>query len=211
MRTLFVVSNMGQKLIKLENSEGITTAGALREAINAYNRENKSSTVDFNQVEMVIGGSNITLSLNDAVIPEGDQRIFLMQKESKAGGSSRGEAYSIISGFIARDGDQARDHFNEDINYTNKRTSLLWELISNYGPVTGVATSVADAFNLQQYVDELEDLVLAYGNPSEIDAFNNLKVAIGLGDPAAIALAKELKEEYCKIASQATQFVPCRD
>jgi len=209
MRTLFVVSNMGQKLIKLENSEGITTAGKLRAAINAYNLERKSSTVDFNQVEMVIGGSNATLSLDNALIPEGDQRIFLMQKESKAGGSSRGDAYNIISGFIASDGDQARNHFNEDINYTNKRTSLLWELINDYEPVTG--NTVADASNLQQYVDELEDLVNEYGSETEIDAFNNLKTAIGLGDPAAIALAKELQEEYCKIASQARQFVPCRD
>ncbi len=206
MRTLIIVSNMGAKLIKLQDAI-ITTSAELKTAINKYNREHKSSEIDFNQVSMVVGGSNVSLDLDSAQIPEGDQRIFLMQKESKAG-STREEAYSIISRLIAKNGDHARNHFNDGINYTNKRTSLLWELIDSYVSPEGTATTTSD---LQQYLSELEDLVLSFGSESEVEAFNNLKVAAGLGDPAAIALARELKEEYCEIAAQSKVFVKCED
>lgn len=206
MRTIYVVSNLGNKLIKIESDE-IKTAADLKAEINRINVQNGAESVNFSNVEMVVGGRNTSLNLDTAAIPDGDQRVFLMQKEGKAGGSDRKEAYETINGLIMRYGDEAREFFNSGgVNFTNKRTVLLLELIDGWNTREN---EPAGDVRLEEYVQTLNNLIMAHGSSTEINAFNELLRAAGLGSSQELELLQELRDEYCGIASQSRVFKQC--
>jgi voltage-gated potassium channel Kch len=94
-----------------------------------------------------------------AILPTVDFTIFIRNKETKSGAElSYKELRAAISGFIAADGDVAKEHFNQGKNYTTKPTEELRLLHDSYSPakqevlkeeatqevVEAVETNVAD-------------------------------------------------------------------
>lgn len=87
-------------------------------------------------MDAVVRATKVTLTLPDAVLPEGDFLLYLLpQKTSSGADLSYKELRATISNIIKADGDKAKNHFNQGKNYTTKSTDELQSLYKSYkGP-----------------------------------------------------------------------------
>jgi len=218
-RTIIVAANQGNKIMKFEDP-GLNTWGDVKQAIDSYNEKLGAGSTDFNQVEAVLGGSYVTLDLDDAQLPkEGVVKIFLQQKEGKSGGISpeRDQAYARIRTLIERDGQVAANYFNSNgnLNYTNKRTALLWDLINNYSGVSDeVETPVIPGMPLQisaelnSALTHIDFMVLSIGDSEDAEAWKVITSQFGWEINPELAA---IRNEFCEIASLSIKFKSCED
>jgi hypothetical protein len=87
MRTIIVASPAANKAKKIENFAG-RTWGELKD--HATVRE-----LMVGSVEAIVNPGNLTLSRVDAVLPEGDFKLYLVPTKNKAGAISEADARSM--------------------------------------------------------------------------------------------------------------------
>lgn len=101
--------------------------------------------------------------VNDlAVLPTVDFVIFFRPKETKSGAElSYKETRAAIKEAIERDGDFAKDHFNQEKNYTTKSASELTNLLNSYVAPSNknVADVVEDVKNSKKDKKAKEEVV----------------------------------------------------
>lgn len=126
-----VYSTSGKNNVKIETSA--TTFGELK----PFLREQGFS---LDGMKAVVGETKVTLEADAAILPETDFKLFLMPFKTKSGvdiqGLDRLGVYSEIQRLITRDGDSAKEHFNQHGNYTRTKTSDLKTLLEEYEPTT---------------------------------------------------------------------------
>lgn len=122
MHTITIINNGVAKRYETE----ATTFGQLKEVII-----NDFPLVD--QMQGVVRGTDVTLQINSAQLPEGDAFIFLMPKKTDSGADdvstwNRGQCYDYIK--TARtDDEDAKEFFG---TYSSRSTTELREMIEEY-------------------------------------------------------------------------------
>jgi len=120
MKKVTIFHSGSVKIIEVE--ESISTWGALKSVLNS-----QYSYID--DMRAVLRGTQTTLELEEAVLPEGDITLFLMARKTKSGSDlTRQNCYAIIKEIREND-EEARDFFG---NYTNISTIKLREMIKEW-------------------------------------------------------------------------------
>jgi len=134
------------------------------------------------------GNTRMDLVNKLAILPTTDFTIFIRNKETKSGAElSYKELRAAISGFIATDGDVAKDHFNKDKNYTTKATADLKELHASYKPkqagseeVVEVSEVVEASLNVADIVETVvQAKVVVVTNADRVGKISALLIEIG--------------------------------
>jgi len=173
---------------------------------------------NLDNMKAVEGVNRHTLEHPQAVLPDGDFRVFLMPYESK-GGAKRAELYATIRDFIEANEEKAKAHFNADKNYTTKSSEELEALVKSYKPrkattskakaeaISDVVTNLKEAkegdFALQlEGLTAEEKLDAAIGLILNLDTrVKNLEAKTGSGvseEAVRAKLAKEAADEAAK-------------
>lgn len=112
---------------------------------------------ELNNMKCVESIKKTTLEHPEAIVPDGNFRLFMMPMESKSGVElKRKEAYDFIKAAIEKDGDKAINHFNAGKNYTNQPTSSLNELIEAYKPGNKKKVSKAKAEAISDVIEAVK-------------------------------------------------------
>lgn len=95
--------------------------------------------VDFNLEKNLLTelDSKAIYATPEAVLPNGDIRLFSTVKDPKGNTRSRKEIYADVNSFITRDGDRAKNFFNKDQNFTRVGSDILEKRIEAYGKKYG--------------------------------------------------------------------------
>lgn len=158
-RVITVVSTVGKPKVKI-NYDGNDWAGLkkLLEKGGVDTDGGKFNSYSLSNMKCVESTKKGTLEHPQAIIPDGDFNLFLMPMKSKSGGSlTRAEAYAKIKGFIAENEDKAKEHFNQEKNYTVKTTDALNELIEKYQPGTKKSVAKEKATAIADVVSSVKD------------------------------------------------------
>lgn len=123
-RVVTVVSTKGEK-VQIEFTG--TKWADLRSQLN-----NKG--YDTNSLKAVESINKTTLEHDEAIVPDGDFRLYLMPYKSKAGGAIR-EQVKVL---FAENKDAAKAHFG---NYTQKKETELEALLATFPKGTSPATA----------------------------------------------------------------------
>lgn len=85
--------------------------------------------VSYNNMKVVIGETRVTLEHPDAVLPEGDFKVFLLPMKTKSGKMSRTEIYNEIKKLKNEKGDAfVKENFG---NYTQTSSEDLVRKLAN--------------------------------------------------------------------------------
>lgn len=123
-RIIRVMSSQGVNNNKLTVNEGIQWA-ELKTIL-------KSNGYNIDSMKAVESTKRTTLEHEQAVVPDGNFSLFLYPLETKSGAASRSDLYASVKAFVARDGDQAKNFFNEGKNFTQKSSDDLDVLVTDY-------------------------------------------------------------------------------
>lgn len=128
-RVVTVLQTRGQKVVQIELPAEVTTFGQLKkyfqEAGVEYHIKHNVAIESVN---------NTTLELDDARLPEGDFKLGIFARKTKAG-TDRKTLYSRIKEFVHRDGkDKVNNYFKEKAgaHYTNVPNDRLEALVNAY-------------------------------------------------------------------------------
>ena len=97
--------------------------------------------IDLEKVKLVEKVSKAAFDTGDATIPNGDVTFFTCVKNPKGNEISelsRTDVYDTIRKYVNRDGDKAKDYFNQYGNYTRVSTETLTKLITKDAKKTPV-------------------------------------------------------------------------
>ena len=134
MKVKVFSTQMGEK----EVETGATTWGELQTDL-------KKSGISFSKMKAVIGENKLTLEADGAMLPAQGFTLFLMNKKTKAGADVSTLSYKqlrkTISVILLKDGEAAKEYFNEGKNYTTKSTDILRDLLSSY---SGIVPSIKE-------------------------------------------------------------------
>jgi hypothetical protein len=134
MKVKVFSTQMGEK----EVETGATTWGELQTDL-------KKSGISFSKMKAVIGENKLTLEADGAMLPAQGFTLFLMNKKTKAGANVSALSYKqlrkTISVILQKDGEAAKEYFNEGKNYTTKSTDILRDLLSSY---SGIVPSIKE-------------------------------------------------------------------
>lgn len=116
-REIKIFSTVGKKVILNTNVE---TLGELKPLLSAED-------IDYSRLQLVVGETKNALELDEAILPTGPFKIYLMPKETKSGSNARlialfeklSEVYSDIASEFENAGDSS-----EGIIY-NETTSFV--------------------------------------------------------------------------------------
>lgn len=129
-RTVTVIQTRGAKAVQIELPAEIKTFGQLKQM---FSTNGISYHIKENIAIESIGNS--TLELDTAILPEGDFKLGIFARKTKAG-ADRKLLYTRIKEFVHRDGkDKVNNYFNNATgrHYTTIPNDELETLVNNYG------------------------------------------------------------------------------
>jgi hypothetical protein len=146
MRTIKFVTDTAQPIIA--TIEGHDNNMTVADFISIMLRDH-NVTVDLNKTVLTELKSKAVYSTSDAILPDGDLKLFTTVKDPKGNGKfdglSRSEIYATIKEFINSDGDRARNHFSQYGSYTQVASVDLIQLLRSYRPSKSKTTTGAIA------------------------------------------------------------------
>lgn len=126
-----VYSTSGKNNVTIETNA--TTFGQLKPTLVEHG-------FNLSGMKAVVGETKVTLEADGVILPTEDFKLFLMPVKTKSGvdiqSLDRPGIYSEIQRLIEKDGDSARNHFNQHGNYTRTKTIDLKDLLSSYSEST---------------------------------------------------------------------------
>lgn len=131
-RTVTVIQTRGAKTVQIELPAEVKTFGQLKQMFSA-------NGVSYNIRENIAIESigNSTLELDTAILPDGDFKLGIFARKTKAG-ADRKLLYTRIKEFVYRDGkDKVNDYFKNATgrHYTTIPNDELETLVNSYGGV----------------------------------------------------------------------------
>ena len=87
VREIKIFSTVGTKVTLNTNA---TTFGEIKTQL-------ASNDIDYNNLQLVVGETKATLDLDEAVLPEGPFKIYLMPKQTKSGSKDLAELFRDLS------------------------------------------------------------------------------------------------------------------
>lgn len=141
MRTIKFVNDTGSP-VRIEAPENITVNQFIELLI-----EKENVAVNLSKVVLTELKSKAIFATGDAILPDGDLRLFTTIKDPKGNGKfdelNRKQIYTIINTFKTLDGERAINHFSSEGNITQVASWLLIDLIKTYRPSNKSRAAVA--------------------------------------------------------------------
>lgn len=181
-RVVSILSSRGERITV--NYDGSTWEGLKKILSEGGTQSDGKSfkSYDLTNLKAVEVASNHTLEHKDAILPEGDFKVYLIPVASKSGAYSRAEVISRIKEAIAIGAD--KELFKkEGKNYTNISTDVLNEMYEKYSPGTKKAVSKEKATVISDVVESVKSSKSADKAIRMLDGLSHdekLSVVIGL-------------------------------
>lgn len=216
-KTVKLFTIQGQTLNSISSSAA--NWGELKAEINQFTTDQKMDNYNFEELKAVVKGSKVSLEVDDAILPDQDFTVFLLQRRGKAGGlgKKRAAIYEEVHEILDAD-PAAINYFSANFPWTNKSNSVLRDLIEGYVPTIAtkeVVESPKASGDVAVYIAALETLVANHGSKVEKLAYENLRITLGVVSEDELAFQTEVKElaaEACQLATQlGNQVLSCKE
>ena len=125
----------GSRVVRVFSTRSRKKIDSSAETWKQLKEDLRANDVPFSGMKAAIGKSKLSLEHPDAQLPTGDFVLYLMPKKTKSGQEVEDMKYSELRSTIKGLVDQspnAKAHFNNEKNYTNKKTDDLKQLLREW-------------------------------------------------------------------------------
>lgn len=142
MRTIKFVNDTGAPVV-LQAENNLSVADFIAAVLSQHN-----IIIDLGKVTLTELKTKAIFMTGDAILPDGDLKLFATVKDPKGNGKpdyasyNRKELYEAIKEFKESDGQRAATHFGQYGNITQVSSGDLVQLLRSYRPSKTKATSV---------------------------------------------------------------------
>lgn len=149
MRTIKFVNDTGAPIV-LQAENNLSVADFIAAVLSQSN-----VTVDLGKVTLTELKTKATYMTGDAVLPDGDLKLFATVKDPKGNNKpdyasfGRKDLYEAIKDFKTSDGERAAEHFSQYGNITQVSSSDLVQLLKSYRPSKAKSKTTVGAISMR--------------------------------------------------------------